>query len=82
VRCCLLGRLTTADSITCLLATPQREMSGWSQPFRQDRKGLPAWVADPAASPDVVVFFIVRLPESAAMADDRPVMAERTSARQ
>ncbi len=45
-------------------------------------RGLPAWAADHAASPDLMVSLIVRLPESAAVADDRPVMAERTSARQ
>jgi hypothetical protein len=77
VRRRLLGRITGADSLACLLATPQGEMRERSEPFRQDGESLPAWMADPAADPDALVSVIVRLAESPPVADDRAVSAKR-----
>jgi hypothetical protein len=82
VRRRLLGNVTGADPIACLLAAPQRERREWNQPLRQDREGLPAWATDPAPYPETLVSVIVRLPESTAVAEDRPVMADRTQPRQ
>jgi len=73
----LLGTFTNADTLACLLATPQGEMRERNQPFRQDGEGLPAWMADPAADPNALVSVIIRLPESPAVADDRLAMAKR-----
>jgi len=62
VRGCLLGSITGADPLACLLPTLQGEMPGRGQPFRQDGEGLPTRMADPAADPDALVSRIVRLP--------------------
>jgi hypothetical protein len=72
----LLGNVTGADSLACLLATPQSEMRERNQPFRQDGEGLPAWMADPTADPNALVSVIVRLPESSSVADDRVLTAK------
>jgi hypothetical protein len=82
MRCCSLGSITGADSRACLLATPQRERREGNQPFRHDREGLPAWMADPAADPDALVFVIVGFPESPSVANDRLAVAKRAYPRQ
>jgi hypothetical protein len=82
VRCCLLGRFTGADSVACLLATPQGEMRERKKPFRQDGEALPARMADAATNPDALVSVIVRLPQSPSVADDRLAMAKRAHTRQ
>ena len=82
VRCCLLGRVAGADPLTGLLSTPQAEMPGRRQPIRQDREGLPARLTDSAPHPDAFVPVIVGLTESPSVADDRVVLANRTSPRQ
>ena len=52
------------------------------QPFRQDGEGLPAWVADSAADPYVLVSVVIRLPESSPVPDDCVVTAKGTYSRQ
>lgn len=82
MRCRLLGSITGADSLACLLPTIQCEMTGRGQPFRQYCEGLPAWAADAAADPDALVISIVRLPQSPPVTDDRVAMAKWAEARQ
>ena len=82
MRCGLLGNIAGADSIACLLATPQSEMRERNEPIRQDGERFPAWMADAAADPDALVSVIVRLPESPSVADDRLPLAKRTHPRQ
>jgi hypothetical protein len=77
VRCCLLGNVTGADSVTCLLATPQSEMRERNKPFRQNGEGLSAWMTDAATDPDALVSVIVRLPKSSPVADDRLALTKR-----
>ena len=82
MRCRLLGNIAGADSIACLLATPQSEMRERNKPFRQDGEGLPAWMADPTADPKALMSVIVRLPESPSVPDDRLIPAKWASARE
>jgi hypothetical protein len=58
----VFGDMTGADSLAGLPTTPQREMCERNQPFRQDGKGLPAWMADSTADPDALMPVIVGLP--------------------
>ena len=78
----LFGNDAGADSVACLLATPQREMRERNEPIRQDGERFPAWMADAAADPDALVSVIVRLPESPSVADDSVVAAQRAKPRQ
>jgi len=57
-------------------------MPPWRQPVRQDSKRLPARWTNPATHPDAFVLFVVRLPESPSVADDRVVAAQRAQPRQ
>jgi len=82
VRRCVLGNLAGPDPITCLLAAAPREWGKWNKPLRQDGEGLPAWAADPTPDPKTLAPVIVRLSKSAAVAENRRVMAERTQPRQ
>jgi hypothetical protein len=82
VRRRLLGNDTNADSVACLLATPQSEMRERNEPIRQNGERFPAWMANAAADPDALVSVIVRLSESPSVADDRLPLAKRAHPRQ
>ena len=82
VRRCLLNGSTCGDVLTGLLPALQAERRRRSEPVGQDREGLVARVTDPAAHPNVIVMFVVGLAEPPSMANDRVVVANRTSPRQ
>jgi hypothetical protein len=52
------------------------------EPIGQDREGFLAWLADSASHPDRFASVIVALAESAAVTDDRVVLADGTSPRE
>jgi hypothetical protein len=78
----LLDGFAGGDPITGLLPAPQTERRYRCQPIGQDRKGLPAQMADSAAHPNVFLPVIVGWTKSTSMADDGVVPADRTSPRQ
>ena len=82
VRPCLLDGITCGDARTGLLPALQAERRRRSKPIGQDREGLVARMTDSAAHPNVFVVFVVGLAEPPSMADDRVVVANRTSPRQ
>ncbi len=78
----LLRTVASADSLAGLLSTIQAEMSERCQPVRQDCEGLLAGPTDSATRPEDVALIIVALTESSSVADDRVIVADRTSPRQ
>ncbi len=82
VRRRLLNGITCGDALTGLLPAMQAERRRRSEPIGQDSESLVARMTDSASHPDVFVAFIVGLAEPLSMADDRVVVANRTSPRQ
>jgi hypothetical protein len=82
VRCRLLNGIACGDALTSLLPAMQAERRRRSEPIGQDREGLPARMTDSASHPNVFVLVIVGLAQPLSMADDRVVVANRTSPRQ
>jgi hypothetical protein len=82
VRRRLLNGGPGGDVLTSLLSAMQAERRRRRQPIRQDRERLPAGMTDSASHPNVFVVFIVGLAGTPSVADDRIVVANRTSPRQ
>jgi hypothetical protein len=78
----LLNGITCGDVLTGLLPATQAERRRRRKPIGQDREGLVARLTDSASHPNVFVPVIVGLAEPPSMADDRVVVANRTSPRQ
>ena len=74
--------ITCGDRLAGLLPATQAEMPRRRQPVGQDSIGLPASMTDSASHPNVFVLVIVGLAQPLSMADDRVVVANRTSPRQ
>ena len=82
VRRCLLDGITCGDALTGLLPAMQAERRRRREPIGQDREGLPARMTDSTSHPNVFVMFVVGLAVTPSVADDRMVVANRTSPRQ
>ena len=82
VRHRLLNGITGGDVLTGLLSATQGERRRRHQPIGQDREGLVARPTNPASHPNAFVAVIVGLAEPPSMADDRVVVANRTSPRE
>jgi hypothetical protein len=57
-------------------------VAGWRQPIGQDGKRLSARLTDSASYPDPFVLVVVRAAEPSSVANDRVILANRTSPRQ
>jgi hypothetical protein len=66
------------DSLCCLLSAAQAVVTVGRRPDGQDGECLAAGPATSAPNADDVVNFVVRLFAALAVADDRPVSAQRT----
>ena len=78
----LLNGVPFGEALTGLLAATQAEMPRRHQPIGQDREGLATRVADSASHPNAFVPVVVSLTGTPSMANDRVVLADRTSPRQ
>ena len=78
----LLHGITCGDALTSLLPAMQTEGGRRREPIGQDREGLPARMTDSTSHPNVFVMFVVGLAVTPSVADDRMVVANRTSPRQ
>ena len=78
----LLGPITGGDVLTGLLPAMKAVLAGRRKPIGQDRKSLPARLADSAPHPDAFVLVIVSLAEPSSVANDRVIPAYGTSPRQ
>jgi hypothetical protein len=82
VRRCLLNGITSGDALTGLLPAMQAERRRRREPIGQDGEGLPARMTDSPSNPNTFVLVIMGLAEPPSMANDRVVVANRTSPRQ
>ena len=82
VRRGLLNGSTCGDMLTRLLSATQGERRRRRQPIGQDREGLVARPTESAPHPNAFVPVVVGLTEPPSMADDRVLLANRTSPRQ
>ena len=82
VRHCLFHGITGGEVLTGLLSATQAERRRRHQPIGQDREGLATRVADSASHPNAFVPVVVSLTGTPSMANDRVVLADRTSPRQ
>ena len=78
----VLDMIASADPFTGLLATRQRVLCRRREPVGQDREGPMARSADAPAHPYAVVQFIMSLPESTSVTDNRVVAAHWASPRE
>ena len=82
VRCCLFGRIAGSDMFTGLASATQAIVPRRRQPIGQDRERLPARPTDSAPHPHAGTPVIVTLTQPPSVADDRVVLANRTTPRQ
>ena len=82
MRHCLFHGITGGEVLTGLLSATQAERRRRHQPIGQDREGLATRVADSASHPNAFVPVVVSLTGTPSMANDRVVLADRTSPRQ
>src|SRR5262245_42393234 len=80
--CSVLDRIAGTHLLTGLLATRQRVLRRWREPVRQDRERPMARSADAPAHPYAVVQFVMSLPESTSVTDNRVVTAHWASPRE
>jgi hypothetical protein len=79
---CLFDGSTCGDALTGLLPALQTERRRRREPSGQDGEGLPARMTDSPSNPNAFVLVIMGLAEPPSMANDRVVVANRTSPRQ
>ena len=79
---CLLNRITCSQMLTSLLPATHAERRQRHQPIWQDREGLPTGMTDSASHTHAFVPVVVGRAKAPSVADDRVVLANRTSSRQ